>query len=225
MPTWNDIKPSIEQNYDQILPAFQEVRAKTWRQIGFLPTLTTLEFLRRNFTGQDELTMIDVGCGNGEDLLNWHTLLSMSGVSLKARGCDLSGVGVRNCCAHGLDVKRGDYRELTTWLGKAHLVWANLSLIHTPVADLPSALSVLVDMALPGGIVVVGFKTGEDNEKIDPADKRVPVDRFTAFFRVETVRSGLERVPGIKWLASLMVPSASGAEYAYAWVVAQRSAG
>ena len=103
-------------------------------------------------------------------------------------GCDLSGKMVDACKKQGWAVHKGDVVELLGKLGQAHLAWAHLSLIHLPRNPLPKYIEKIQSAILPNGIFTIGFKTGDDIDKIDPADDRIPVDRFTSFHQIASVQ-------------------------------------
>jgi len=78
-------------------------------------------------------------------------------------------------------------------------VWANFSLLHAPITDLPHHFAALFTATKPGGIIHVGMKTGSGSErdKIDRLYTYVTVEKLTrlltdAGYHVTNIKEGAE---------------------------------
>ena len=214
--------------YDTIMKngAYLKAREGFWDRIGLTPVKTALRLLLRNMVMEAPLKIVDVGCGAGHDML----------LFLSELGCVFSGqldiIGIDPCeemCAYcrskGLSVFQGGVLYCAERYRDSAMIWSNMGLIHLPLDEFPDAVRKLAQSLVPHGILGLGFKAshGEDYEAIDPADSRIPIERFTAYHAVPSVCNLLESC-GIKVVASILVPSENDPAYSYAWVIGERLA-
>ena len=217
---------AIATAYDTTFPKYLKLRKEHMTQCGMVAIDAATQAVVKQFSEKGILRMIDVGCGAGHDMILFPRLVAKNAhhsVKTECVGCDLSTEMISHCRSQGLNVLKGEFSELADQLGRAHLVWAYLSLIHIPIKNLEAYYRLLFKLAVPGGFVGVGFKTGNDEERTDKSDKRMPVDRFTAFVRIDTVRKLLETAGFEKWIVSLEYPHPQDTKYNYGVVIMQRT--
>lgn len=198
---------------------YEHKRNRTFSEIGDPMFDLAVFYLNKFFIDENELKITDIGCGAGNDLLKFKKILSKQGKKVSTTGCDLSKGMVDMCNDRGLTVYKGDFRNESIFqnLGKAHLVWSNLCIIHLPIDEILDGLIKLLQYSQNNGIVCVGFKTGLDTQRIDPADSTIPVDRFTSFSNPNTIKAYFLS-NRCYWLGTINLPSPSHNEYSYAWV-------
>jgi SAM-dependent methyltransferase len=216
---------NISHLYDLIFSSYVAHRPTVWAQVGAVPMRTLMTFCSSLFNEPD-FRICDIGCGAGHDLLTFPKLFRESGYNglLHQKGCDISPKMVEQCSQQGLDVLLGDFRapgiKASLGISLNHLVWANMALIHFSLADLPDALAHAVDLAIDQGVIAIGIKVGDDQEVVDPADEKIPIDRPTTFFRPETIIDELKRLQ-CQWLGFVQVPSFASS-YSYGWIFARK---
>ncbi|SDO77686.1 Methyltransferase domain-containing protein [Nakamurella panacisegetis] len=107
--------------------------------------------------GQENPTVLDIGCGPG------HVTSWMADLGLAARGIDLSPAMVelaRN--AHPeLAFDTGSMLDLELEDASVGGVLAHFSIIHTPPADVPTAFAEFARVLAPGGLLLLSFQTGD----------------------------------------------------------------
>jgi len=190
-----DLNRGIAQQYDILAgEKYDNARVKYYSRIGRIPQFLAIELLRKSFEEVSKLDIVDIGCGMGHDMTMFPQIVELvygKNTPVNIKGCDLSSEMVAICQRVGLDVLQADALDFIKQIDQVHLIWAHLSLIHLPSEDFRVYVPTLISSLVPGGIIAVGFKTGDDEERIDPADERLPLDRFTAFHRIETVQRAL----------------------------------
>lgn len=198
---------------------FARNREQFWVKFGGSPIQAAVRLAVRVCGKAAALKIADLGCGSGADLEFFSVLLQDAGHagSLEAIGCDISPAMVQHCVKKGLNVIEANFLECPVELSGAQLVWAHFSIVHLGVAELHSAVAAMAGIAATPSVVCVGFKTGSDVTRIDPADERIPIDREQTFFRPETVSAALAEV-GFKAPYRIMLPSADPA-YDYCWIL------
>lgn len=109
--------------------------------------------------------VLDLGCGPGADS-GYLRDLGFQVTALDA-SAEMAAVARRE---FGLKVTIGSFDDIT---GKDiyHGIWASFSLLHAPKADMPRHLLALAKALKPGGVLVIGLKTG-DGERRDALGRR-----------------------------------------------------
>jgi len=214
------------RQYDDLMKRqkWSPMRAGFWDRVGDTPPKTAVRLLLRHHSNRARLKIIDVGCGDGHDLVLMRELLTELGYrgDLDLVGLDISAEMVKACRQKSLNVIQDDFCSMSLApLSGAHLVWSNMGLIHVPLADFPTAVERMVSVAADNGIVCVSFKTGNDSDKIDPPDERIPVPRYTAFHSVPTVASLMEK-NRCAIVSTIDIPSETDPSYSYCWLFGQK---
>lgn len=103
--------------------------------------------------------VVDVGCGPG------HISDLLADTGLAVRGIDLSPAMVQIARARRPDLRFDVGSLLSLDLPDAQFdgVLAHFSIIHTPPAEVPTALAEFVRVLKPGGYVLVSFQSGDDD--------------------------------------------------------------
>ncbi|MEP7124670.1 MAG: methyltransferase domain-containing protein [Byssovorax sp.] len=129
--------------------------------------------------GAPPLTILDLGCGPGRDLLYFkslgHTAVGLDGsarfVAMARRDA-------------GCEVLHQDFIHLALPAGRFDGVFANASLFHVPSAALPGVLLALHAALKPRGVLFCSNPHGPDREGFNG-------DRFGCFWTLETWRAFL----------------------------------
>ncbi|GAA3284520.1 class I SAM-dependent methyltransferase [Dactylosporangium vinaceum] len=137
-----------------------------------------LDFIRRHLAGRPG-PVLDLGCGPG------HLTGYLHGLGADVSGIDLVPEFVAHArAAHPdlrFDLGSMDHLEAADASIAGMLLW--YSLIHRDPEDVPAVLARLRRALIPGGIMVVGFFTGE---RVEPFEHKVttayryPPDGFAA---------------------------------------------
>jgi SAM-dependent methyltransferase len=196
------------------------MREGLWPRLGDSPPKTALKLLLRARGTASSLKLSDIGCGTGEDMEMFRAILKQNGYSgtVSVIGCDVSRTMSDYCRRWGLTVIQGDFRDHLEQFQNPDLVWSNMGLIHLSLAEFSDAIGMLVSACVPGGVLGIGFKTGDDDrEGIDKADERVPVKRPTSYHSMSKVCNLLRR-RGCTVSAKIDIPSEINPTYGYGWV-------
>jgi len=118
-----------------------------------------MDALVRNLNTQGDERILDFGCGPGRDLVAW-----------KKRGCRPVGLdgALRFCemarALSGCEVLHQDFSQLD--LPEAHFdgVFANASLFHVPLQELPRVLQEIRASLRPSGILFTSNPRGSNEE-------------------------------------------------------------
>jgi SAM-dependent methyltransferase len=214
----------IIQEYEAVLQtSFSEQREHLWENHGRSPILAAARLVLRLCGTGSAIKVVDCGCGTGADLVVFPTIFKQLGHtgSLTLAGCDITPGMVAYCQQRDLQVVEADFLAPPPDLAAAQLVWAHFSILHLEMKELSRAAKVIARLAASPGVVCVGFKTGEDITRIDPADDRLPVDRLQTFYRPETVAEALSEA-GMHVAYRIITPSNDPA-YDYCWLIAHNA--
>lgn len=212
-----------EVNDRMVRAGFPFYRETVWGTLGDMPLRTAVRMLLATHRRTDQLNIVDVGCGCGDDLLLFKKLLRLKDFSgdIQLHGCDLSHEMVQICAQRGLDkVGQADFLEKSTNIPKADLLWCHFVLIHIAPETLHRALAACAESTKPGGIVGLGFKTGNNETRLDPADGRIAINRTSSFHLPETVQNAAKEL-GLITRAKMQVPS-DDPSYDYCWLITHK---
>lgn len=112
----------------------------------------TLEIMRRHFSGERDVSILDVGCGTG----GWLARLSDEGYKY-AKGMDLSEDALEFARDQGLDVFHGDIRSSLSTLPSCHcdVITVHDVIYHAPLEERSNLISELLRLLRPGGVVIM----------------------------------------------------------------------
>lgn len=115
--------------------------------------------LLRHLEGQPPLSILDLGCGPGRDLMAFTALGHV------AIGLDGSPSFCAMARAHsGCEVWQQDFFSLSLPAARFDGVFANASLFHLPAALLPAALTTLRNTLKPRGVLFASNPRGGGEE-------------------------------------------------------------
>lgn len=121
---------------------------------GNAPDATLSAFIARLSPGA---RVLDMGCGPGNSAAHMAAAgLSPDPVDPAAAMIDIAR------SEHDLPARIGDFYALD---GPYDAVWANFSLLHMPRNDVAGYFPLLHDAMVPGGLLHLGLKTGQNEER------------------------------------------------------------
>lgn len=194
----------------------------------FMLKTMIIQFLWRN-PGQENVKIVDVGCGPGHDMVVFKEYLREQNFSgqIEMVGCDISKEMVKSARGKELNVFQADYRdqEFTDMLSDADIVWSDLSLIHLPLDEVEDSFKLLFDLARPGGLVGIGLKSGNDETKMEVknrGDSSANYSRLTTYYSKDRVK-GLFEKNNCPVVYYVNLPHKSGKYYEYFWIFGVKS--
>lgn len=140
------------RHYDERAESFME---GTWHH----DVRQNREALLRHIESEAPLTLLDLGCGPGRDLVAFRELgHAPVGLDGAERFCEMAR-------AHsGCEVLHQDMLELDLPPERFHGIYANASLFHVPTQELPRVLGELFDALLPRGVLFASNPRGDNSE-------------------------------------------------------------
>ena len=146
------------RNYDAMAQRYADWVPAVFAEQTF--DLAMLRAFAELVGGQGNPNTLDVGCGPGH-VTDWLTR-----TGLPVRGIDLSPVMVDLARRAHPDLRfdEGSMLDLDVADASAGGVLAYFSIIHTPPADLPTALAEFARVLTPGGFLLLAFQTGDDGQ-------------------------------------------------------------
>jgi SAM-dependent methyltransferase len=132
--------------------------------------------LLSNITAPPPFTILDFGCGPGRDLITF-TAQGHSAIGLEA-AAPFAAMARKHS---GCEVWEQDFLALDLPDARFDGVFANASLFHVPVQELPRVLRELHATLKPGGVLFSSNPHGNDDEGWNRG-------RFGAYHRLETWR-------------------------------------
>ena len=102
--------------------------------------------------------VLDLGCGPG------HAAERMQEAGLIVDALDASPEMVARACARGVPARQALFSAPLD-PGAYGGVWASFSLLHAPRAEMPGHLASIHAALTPGGLIVLGLKTGEGERR------------------------------------------------------------
>ena len=121
--------------------------------------------------------VLDLGCGPGI-----HARAIME-AGHEVDAIDATQAFVDTAIAHGVTARLATFDEITS-VDTYDGIWASFSLLHAPRAKVPGYLAALAQALKPNGILFLGMKTGEGEER----DK---FGRHYCYFTVEELSAML----------------------------------
>lgn len=115
--------------------------------------------LLRHIKSTDRLTLLDLGCGPGRDLIAFtelgHVAVGLDGAE---QFCTLARAN------SGCEVLHQNFLDLDLEPGRFDGIFANASLFHVPTAQLPGVLGRLHAALTPAGVLFCSNPRGNDQE-------------------------------------------------------------
>jgi trans-aconitate methyltransferase len=127
--------------------------------------------------------ILDFGCGVG----NSAAMMRDKGFSMTCMDASTDMIEAAGEL-HGLEVIQKNFSDLDA-AQAFDGIWASYSLLHAPKAEMPANLERIVTALRPGGILYIGLKLGDKEE-------RDAVGRFYAYY-TEAELSALLRAAGL----------------------------
>ena len=137
--------------------------------------------LLRHIEAQSPFTILDFGCGPGRDLAAFSKL---GHVAIGLEGSERFAAMARENC--GCEVWRQDFLALDLPAERFDGVFANASLFHVPIQELPRVLRELHATLKPGGVLFSSNPRGANEEGWNKG-------RFGAYHDLEAWRSYLQQ--------------------------------
>jgi SAM-dependent methyltransferase len=151
-PELADLSARTLAHYDASAESF---RAGTWDH----DVRQNVDALLRHIEGEPPFTILDLGCGPGRDLVTFtklgHTAIGLDG---SPRFAEMARA------ASGCTVWQQDFLALDLPAGFFDGVFANASLFHVPVRELPRVLGELYAALRPGGVLFCSNPRGDNEE-------------------------------------------------------------
>jgi SAM-dependent methyltransferase len=151
-PELADLSARTLAHYDASAESFRE---GTWDH----DVRQNVDALLRHIEGEPPFTILDLGCGPGRDLVTFtklgHTAIGLDG---SPRFAEMARA------ASGCTVWPQDFLALDLPAGFFDGVFANASLFHVPVRELPRVLGELHAALKPGGVLFCSNPRGENEE-------------------------------------------------------------
>lgn len=135
--------------------------------------------------------VLDLGCGPG----NSARMMREAGLKVEASDASPEMVAIARD-RHNIDARLETFDDLSA---TAHYdgIWANFSLLHAPRADMPRHLSAIHKALKTGGLLHIGLKTGDTEDRDEVGRLYVYYTELelrdlleTAGFRINTIRHG-----------------------------------
>jgi len=221
----------VADYYNRMGNNYQIRREKQWAKIGLLPETMLLNLIKKRFNLRESFTFLDIGCGYGADLETVRDEINqdVDFVSQAAfEGVEVSSWMAEQTRKKGFECKMGDFIALEGMQGQWDFVWCNMCLMHYPLLDVPSALSVLKGFLRPAGILGIGVKTMQvpldelGVETVNKAHDTITVDRVMTYFDEIALRE-LLMTEGCLLEAHIAIPSGEP-EYNYSWIFVSKDA-
>lgn len=140
--------------------------------------------------------VLDLGCGPG----NSARMMSEAGLQVEATDASPEMVAIAKE-RHGVNAQVQSFDELSAQ-NLYDGIWANFSLLHAPRADMPRHLAAIHRALKPGGLLHLGLKTGNSEERDEAGRFYVYYTEAElrdllsdAGFKLNTIRHG--EMPGL----------------------------
>lgn len=141
------------------LSYYEQNAASFWEGTRAHDVRQNIEALLRHIQGAPPFRILDFGCGPGRDLAVFRALgHDPVGLDGSARFCAMARA------YSGAEVWEQDFLSLALPAGAFDGVFANASLFHVPVRDLPRVLRELHATLKPGGVLFASNPHGQDEE-------------------------------------------------------------
>ena len=150
--------------------------------------------LLRHLVGQPPFTILDFGCGPGRDLADFtrrgHRVIGLEGAAALAQMAREHS---------GCEVWEQDFLKLDLPVGRFDGVFANASLFHVPVRELPRVLRQIHAVLKPAGVLFSSNPRGDNQESFNG-------ERYGAYHDLDAWR-GYLRAAGFEELEHYYRPT------------------
>ncbi len=162
---------------DQTVVHYEENAAAFWEGTKTHDVSQNVDALLRHVEDEPPLTILDVGCGPGRDLVTFRDMgHEVVGLDACARFVEMAKK------RSGAEVLHQNLLSLDLPAARFHGVFANAVLFHVPTQELARVLRELAAALRPGGVLFASNPRGPDLEGEEG-------DRYGAYLTLETWRA------------------------------------
>lgn len=215
--------------YDELAEGYVSRREEREFEFGeFLGSVIHVLLKRRSNPGKN-LSILDVGCGYGVDMLAFHKRFSNDkqiAESVRLFGIDLSEWMIAKAKELGMECRCADFRSVSGLNDQWDFVWCNMVLIHVGLNEVDEALAKLKSFLMPGGLLGLGIKILREGggktlgcQVVDPAHGTINRDRNQTYFDFMSLKRLLPQY-GLAHVSQMTMPS-HRESYDYSWFFCQ----
>ena len=153
------VREDLRKISDGTLDHYDQRAAEFWEGTRGHDVSQNIGALLRHIESQPPFTILDFGCGPGRDLAAFSKL---GHVAIGLEGSERFAAMARE--HSGCEVWRQDFLDLDLPGGRFDGVFANASLFHVPIQELPRVLRQLHAALKPGGVLFTSNPRGANEE-------------------------------------------------------------
>lgn len=176
----SDDPEDLRRAVDRTLTHYQNRAEAFWEGTRDHDVSQNIEALLRHIRGEAPYAILDFGCGPGRDLLDFsrrgHRVIGLEGAAALAQMAREHS---------GCEVWEQDFLELDLPAGRFDGVFANASLFHVPIRELPRVLGKIHAALKPVGVLFSSNPRGDNQESFYG-------ERYGAYHDLETWRGYLQ---------------------------------
>lgn len=176
----SDDPEDVRRAVDRTLTHYQNRAEAFWEGTRDHDVSQNIEALLRHIRGEAPYAILDFGCGPGRDLCDFsrrgHRAIGLEGAAALAQMAREHS---------GCEVWEQDFLELDLPAGRFDGVFANASLFHVPVRELPRVLGKIHAALKPVGVLFSSNPRGDNQESFNG-------ERYGAYHDLETWREYLQ---------------------------------
>lgn len=176
----SDDPEDVRRAVDRTLTHYQNRAEAFWEGTRDHDVSQNIEALLRHIRGEAPYAILDFGCGPGRDLCDFsrrgHRAIGLEGAAALAQMAREHS---------GCEVWEQDFLELDLPAGRFDGVFANASLFHVPVRELPRVLGKIHAALKPVGVLFSSNPRGDNQESFNG-------ERYGAYHDLETWRGYLQ---------------------------------
>jgi SAM-dependent methyltransferase len=170
----------VRRAVDRTLAHYQNRAAAFWEGTRDHDVSQNIEALLRHIRGDAPYAILDFGCGPGRDLCDFsrrgHRVVGLEGAAALAQMAREHS---------GCEVWEQDFLDLDLPAGRFDGVFANASLFHVPVRELPRVLGKIHVALKPAGVLFSSNPRGDNQESVNG-------ERYGAYHDLDAWRGYLQ---------------------------------